>query len=278
MKPPASALLALILASAACAQGPSGARAPQGAPPDGIGAAMSDKNKQNLDDYLKRWEERMAKIDHLETKVVYTETDSATGTKVVRTGDAAILKPNYARMLLKLSDDPANAKRWMHFVADGEFSRHYDYNQKVVFTEKLGREGVATTPMMSFLFMTRAADLKKRYDMAIDVDDPKRTTEHYLSIDIRPKTRDDMLEFKKAELVLWKNAKDEKYSDRWMLPARVWFQKPNDDQIMWQFQDQSTTKQLLPRDFAAPPLPDRTWKPESLRPSGPPAKQAPGGK
>jgi TIGR03009 family protein len=278
MKPLASPLFAVLFATgAAFAQAPAGPPS-KDAPPPTIASAMSEKSAKYLDVYLTRWEERMAKINHMETKVVYTEVDAETKTKLVRTGDAAILKPNYARMLLKLSDDPTNAKRWMHFVADGEFFRHYDYTQKVVFTEKLGREGVANSPMMSFLFMTRAADLKKRYDMAIDVDDPERHTKDFLYIEIRPKTKDDMLEFKKAQLVLWKNNTDEKFTDRWMLPARLWFQKPNGDQVMWQFQDLTTTKQLLARDFVAPAPPDKTWKSEWLRQPAPPIKQTSGSK
>jgi TIGR03009 family protein len=276
MKPLAAAIAAVVLGSAAFAQTPAVPAAKE-APPASISAAMSDKSKQYLDAYLKRWEERMAKIDHIETKAVYTVVDQD-GKKHVSTGDAAILKPNYARMLLKPVDDPTNTREWMHFVADGKFFRHYDYAQKIIRTEELGREGVTNLPMMSFLFMTTAADLKKRYEMAIDVDDPKRMTEHYLFIDIRPRTKDDMLEFKKAELVLWKNNKDEKFADRWMLPARLWFQKPNGEQIVWQFENMTTTKKLLSRDFVAPSPPDRSWKADWLRPPAPPIKQTSGGK
>jgi hypothetical protein len=116
--------------------------------------------------------------------------------------------------------------------------------------------------MMSFLFMTKAADLKKRYDLTIDIDDPKRTTDYYLFIDIRPKTKDDAIEFKNAQLVLWKNNADAKFFDRWMLPARLWFQKPNGEQIMWEFKELTTKKALLPRDFKAPAPPDKEWKPQ----------------
>jgi len=217
----------------------------------------------------------MGKVDGLETKIVFTEIDE-TGKKSVRTGDASLLKPNHAKMLLKLQDDPTNARKWMHFVADGKYLRQYDYARKVALTEKLPAEGVGDNSMMSFLFMTKAADLKKRYDMAIDVDDPKRTTEHYLFIEIRPRTKDDAIEFKKAELVLWKNNTDEKFADRWMLPARLWFQKPNGEQIIWDFRELSTKKRLLPRDFEAPSFPDKEWKPEWMRPPTSPVSRSGG--
>jgi TIGR03009 family protein len=261
MKPLALTLAAgLVAGSVGLAQAPAKDSPPAAQAPD-----MSEKNKQYLDAYLDAWEKRMAKVDGLETKIVFTEVDE-TGKKTVRTGDSAILKPNYAKMFLKLADDPTNAKKWMHFVADGEFLRQYDYAQKKAMTEQLPREGMGDNSMMSFLFMTRAADLKRRYSMSIDVDDPKRHTDHYLFIDIRPRTKDDMVEFKKAELVLWKNNKDEKFADRWMLPARLWFQKPNGEQIIWEFQNLSTKTRLLPRDFKAPGFPDKEWKPEWIRP------------
>jgi len=263
MRSLALTLAAGFFATAAFAQAP--AKDP---PPAAPAAAMSEKNQKYLDAYLDAWEKRMAKLDGIETKVVYTETDE-TGRKTVRTGDASLLKPNYARMLLKLADDPTNAKKWMHFSADGEFLRQYDYAQKLALTEKLPKEGVGDNSMMSFLFMTKAENLKKRYDMAIDVDDPARTNDFYLRIEIRPKTKDDTLEFKKAELVLWKNNTDEKFADRWMLPARLWFQKPNGEQIMWEFKELTTQKKLLPRDFVAPGFPDKDWKPQWMRPPVP---------
>src|SRR5262249_49588712 len=155
-----------------------------------------EKNQKFLDAYLDAWEKRMAKIEGLETKIVLTEIDEA-GRKTVRTGDASLLKPNYSKLLLKLEKEPTNAKRWMHFVTDGKFLRQYDYGQKKVLTDPLPKEGIGDNSMMSFLFMTKAADLKKRYDLLIDVDDPARHNDSYLSIDVRPKTKEDVIEFKK---------------------------------------------------------------------------------
>jgi len=261
MKPLALTLAGLLIGPAAFAQGEPKAQ-PASLP---AAPAMSEKNQKALDHFLQRWEDRMAKIEGLETKIVLTEIDEA-GTKTVRTGDASLLKPNYSKLLLKRADDPTNDKRWMHFVADGKYLRQYDYSQKKVLTDPLPKEGVGDNAMMSLLFMTKAADLKKRYDMTIDVDDPKQYTENFLYIDIRPKTRDDMIEFKKARVVLWKNNTNEKYFDRWMLPAQLWFQKPNGDQIIWEFQDLTTKKRLVPRDFEAPPPPNKEWNAEWMHP------------
>ena len=264
MRPLALTLVAgLSVGSAAFAQAP--AKDP---PPAAPAAAMSEKNQKYLDAYLDAWEKRMAKVEGLETKCVLTEIDEH-GKKTVRTGDASLLKPNFSKLLLKLADDPTNAKKWMHFVADGKFLRQYDYTQKLVLTDPLPKEGIGDNSMMSFLFMTKAADLKKRYDLSIDMDDPKRNTDFYLFIDVLPKTKDDAIEFKRAQVVLWNNNTDEKFFDRWMLPARLWFQKPNGEQIMWEFQNLTTKKALLPRDFAAPPPPDKEWRPEWMHPPAP---------
>ena len=104
MKPLAMTLLAALLAGPALlAQGPAPDKTP---PPAATPTAMSDKNKQYLDAYLDAWEKRMQKIEGLETKVVLTEASGQD--KAVRTGEAAILKPNYARIILKDQANPAN--------------------------------------------------------------------------------------------------------------------------------------------------------------------------
>ena len=263
MKPLAVTLAAGLLAGAALAQSESKAPPPAATPP-----AMSEKNQKFLDAYLKAWEDRMAKVEGLETKCVLTEVTQDAGRQVKRvyTGDAATLKPNHAKLFLKLADAPADHKRWKHFVADGKMLWEYDYGAKVARVEQLPKEGVGDNVVMAFLFMGKAADLKKRFDLSIDVDDPARHNDHYLHIEVRPKTKDDMLEFNKAELVLWKNNSDPKFADQWMLPARLWFQGANKDQIMWEFKNLTTKTKLLPADFKAPGFPDKEWKSEWRRP------------
>ena len=270
MKPLAVALAAVLLAgSAARAQSDAKAQPPTAPPPE-----MNAKNKQYLDAYLKAWEDRMAKVDGLECKCVYTEVIQPVGEggapkKSVRTGDASILKPNHAKLFLKPADDPGNFKRWMHFVADGKFLWEYDYGAKRARVDQLPKEGVGDNLVMAFLFMGKAADLKKRFDLTIDVDDPDKHTDHYLHIQVRPRRKEDMQEFEKAELVLWKNNKDPKFADRWMLPARLWFQNTNKDQMVWEFKNLTTQGRLKPADFVAPGLPDKEWKPEWRRPPVP---------
>lgn len=245
---------------------------PAKTPPAGA-AAMSQKNQQYLDAYLDVWEKRMAKINALETKIVLTETGVGSaqnpGKKAIYTGEASLLKPNHAKMLLKDSGDPGNAKHWRHFVADGQHLWEYLYGQKIARVAQLPKDGVSDHMMMSFLFGMKAADVKKRFDVSVDVENPDKHNDFYLHINILPKSKEDMQDFKKAELVLWKNNKDSKYADLWMLPARLWFQNVEGDQVTWEFKNMSTEKKFLPADFKAPGFPDKDWRSEWAKPPQP---------
>jgi len=228
---------------------------------------MSEKNQKYLDAYLKVWEERVTGITGLETKVILTET--ADGQKTVLTGDAAIMKPNLAKMFLKEQTDPSNPKKWRHMVADGKYLWEYQYQTKVARVLQLPKEGIGDSPAMALLFGMKAADAKKRFDFSIDVDDDARHNENYLHITIYPKLKEDAQEFKKAELVLWKNAKDQKWADVWMLPARLWFQHPNGEQVTWDFRNMVTKKSFPKDEFKAPGFPDKEWRSEWVKPPAP---------
>ena len=103
----------------------------------------------------------------------------------------------------------------------------------------------------------------------IDVDDDTRHNDFYLRITILPESKADTQEFKKAELVLFKNNKDEKFADVWMLPARLWFQDTNGDEVSWEFKNMTTKKKFLAKDFEAPRFPDKEWKSEWSKPPVP---------
>lgn len=238
-------------------------------PPSGA-PAMDEKNQKWLEAYLKAWEERMKKVNALETKIVLTEVEAGPPqVKTSFTGDAALLKPNFAKMFLKEAGRPEDARKWRHFVADGNtdkegrgpFLWEYDYAKKIARVMQMPKDGVGDNTLLTFLFGMTAADIKKRYDLVIDVDNPDKHNDHYIHIMIYPKSREDMQEFKKAELVLWKS-KDPKWADVWMMPARLWFQHPNGNQITWEFKNMKTDAKLMPADFKAPGFPDKEWKSE----------------
>jgi len=256
----------VIIAASLSAQDPKAQ--PAKLPPER--PALSEKNQKYLDAYLGVWEDRMKKIDALETKIVLTETEAGPpAVTTTFTGDASIMKPNFAKLLLKDKDKVDNVRKWRHFVADGQFLWDYDYSKKIARVLQLPKDGIGDNTIMAFLFGMKAAEIKSRYDLSIDVDDKDKHNDFYLHIQILPKSRADMQEFKKAELVLWKNNKDAKYADVWMLPARLWFQHPNGNQVSWEFKNMSTKTKLMKADFKAPGFPDKDWKSEWVKPPTP---------
>jgi TIGR03009 family protein len=261
-------LTALLLTSPiVLGQAPGTPASKDAAVPAPAARPLSEKNQKYLDAYLKAWEERMSTISGLETKVILTET--ADGQKTAFTGDAALMKPNFAKLFLKQQENPSNHRRWRHYVADGRFLWDYDYQGKVARVLQLPKEGIGDNTMMTMLFGMKSADVKKRFDLSIDVDDNTRFNANYIHFTILPRTREDMQEFKKAELVLWKNDADKKYVDHFLLPARLWFQQPNGNQITWEFRNM-TIKTTFPKDeFKAPGFPDKEWRSEWVKPPTP---------
>jgi len=266
MRSPGLTLAALLVAaSTILAQAPGTPTAKDASPPGP--KPLSEKNQKYLDAYLKVWEERMASINGLETKIIYTETED--GQKTVYTGDAALMKPNFARLMLKEAANPTNAKKWRHHVADGQYLWEFNYGSKVARVLQLPKEGVADNTMITMLSGMKAADIKKRFDMYVDVDDSTKFNDNYIHFMIYPKSKEDMQEFKKAELVLWKNDKDPKYVDFLLLPARLWFQHPNGNQVTWEFKNMTIKKSFAKDEFKAPGFPDKEWRSEWVKPPVP---------
>lgn len=220
---------------------------------------MTEKSQRFLDAYLKHWEDRMSKIQSLETKIVLTEVDGTD--KKVLTGEATIMKPNYAKLFLRDQAKPDVVKDWRHYVSDGKYLWDFNYSKKIGRVKEMPKNGMDHM-FFNFLFGMKAEEIKKRYDVSINIEDPQQYTEHYMFVTIYPKTKEDMQEFAKAQLVLWVNTKDPKFVDNWMLPARLWFQNTNKSQVTWELRGINAKKELIPADFKAPPFPDKEWKSE----------------
>ena len=126
---------------------------------------MSEKSRKYLDAYLNAWEQRMKKIHALETKIVLTEIEAGPPqVKSTFTGEASLLKPNFAKLFLK---DPAkldNARKWRHYVADGKYLWDYQYAQKVAHVQQMPKDGIGDNTLLQFLFGMTAANIKKRYE------------------------------------------------------------------------------------------------------------------
>ena len=114
---------------------------------------------------------------------------------------------------------------------------------------------------MSFLFGMKTEEIKRRFDLYIDVKDPQKYNENFIHIMIYPRMREDRQEFVKAELVLWINKANPKFANNFMLPARLWMQKANKDQTTFDFREMDTQKAFTPKDFVAS-KPTANWKVE----------------
>jgi len=203
-----------------------------------------------VNSYLAKWEEHMAKVTGVTSKCVLIEDDGTEKKKFV--GDIAVLKPSYMQLVLKPEDEPKNEKRWRFILVDGTFAWEFDYRKKIARGRALPKDGLKH-PALSLLLGGKAADLQKRYELSIDPERALRNPD-YLAINIRPKTPEDKQDMVKAELVLWQNDKDVKLKKHWMLPARLWFQQPNQEQITWLFLD-PTPADLDKASFVFPKLP-----------------------
>jgi TIGR03009 family protein len=271
----------LILAAAALAGATAIAQSPKPAKPTDptlpAAPVMSEANQKALDQFLGQWEARMTDVEGLQAKCALTTTtldDFGKPESRIATGEVQLLKPNLARLFLRDAADPTDLKRVKHLVSDGKSWWEFNHAKKVATVSPLPA-GRGNT-LLTFLFGGKAADLKDRYHLAVDVGDPKKYTENYICIAVLPRTRADFQEFKKAELVLWANRKDPKYADQWMLPARLWFQQFNGDQVTWQFDGPTTKVKLTAKDFAGGP-PGKDWKVEGT-PGPAPGRPVSGGR
>ena len=129
---------------------------------------------------------------------------------------------------------------------------------------------------MAFLFGMKAAEIKKRYDLSIDVDDPEKHNDHYLHIQILPKTQGRHAGVqRRPSWSCGRTTRTRSSPTSGCCPARLWFQHPNGDQITGSSRTMTTQTKLLPADFKAPGFPDKEWKSEWVKP---PARIVPAGR
>jgi len=207
------------------------------------------KADQVLDETLKAWEERMGKVDGLSASCRLTETED--GEKAVFTGEVSFMRPNFARLLLKSEADPDIKKKWRNYIADGTDLWDLNHHTKIARASALAKG--ALDGLVGVVTGRKADDLKKRYELSVDPDNPKQFNAFYIHLIIKPKGEADLKEFKEAELVLWRNQSNPRHAANYMLPARFWYQHVNGNQVTWEFSDLEV-KKFANVDFALPKL------------------------
>jgi TIGR03009 family protein len=217
-----------------------GAPQPAAQPP----APALDPQNNPLDKYLLQWEKEMMAVESLvapnmsrtEVNMTYQQTD-------VYTGTAKYLKPRFAMMEMTLK---ANPEKFEKFVFSDTLIYQYVPAEKVIKAHpvpqaKQGGGQVAEDNFLSFLFGMKAEEAKRRYDLKLNKED-----QHYVYIDVVPRSDQDKADFQRARLVLNKSN---------FMPRQLWFEQPNKDTVTWDIPTVETKAPLKKEDFLTPATP-----------------------
>jgi TIGR03009 family protein len=234
------------------------AAAQQGAapPPAQVQAAV---NAQMLDVVLTNWEKSMTNLDSFSAECVRIMTDKTFGTKDEYRGHAKFLKSGQgqpSRALLQLAK-PGVPQKFEKYLCTGNFLYIYAPATKVIYVYDLPAQKpgqVAEENFLTFLFGMKAADAKKRYDMAYVPDAKGQKWYHYIRI--LPRTPQDKADFTEARLTL--TASDH-------MPRQLWYHQPNGNEITWDFPKVTVNAHIPLTEFAAPAVP-KDWRMERVRP------------
>jgi TIGR03009 family protein len=206
----------------------------------------------SIDDVLNGWEKTMGVVKAMSVDIVRTRLDKTFDSTEVFEGWAKFLRsslagqPSRASLELKKKGKPEVFER---FIYTGTFLYEFRPATKVIAVHELPAPGpgaVADDNIVSFIFGTKADELKKRY--AIERTRPSDMYYHYVKI--TPRFPADKAEFSIAELVLVRTT---------LLPCRFWFRQPNGDEMTWDFKNVDTAAVVPIIQFAAP-VPDPGWK------------------
>ena len=212
--------------------------------------APLDPAHNRLDQLLLRWEREIGNIKTLQAKCKRETKDKTFGDTDVSTGYAKYMKPNMA--LLKM-DKEGKPGVFEEYICNGQYLYEYVPSNKLIRVHELPppKPGqVADDNFLAFLFGMRAEEARQRYDMKLTKED-----ENWTYILLVPRYPADKADFQRAELVL---------SSKTFLPARLWFEQPNGNEITWELREiDSSGSQVTANDFAKPALP-AGWKMEMV--------------
>jgi TIGR03009 family protein len=185
-----------------------------------------DGTPEQLDTVLKRWEREMSSVKTLVAECQRTEKNNTFEYTEVFSGAAKYMKLETGDRITHLAslymENKKNPQIYEKFICTGDFLYQFLPQQKELRVHTIQRRDpkqVADDSFLSFLFGMKAADAKKRYDMALKYDT------HYYYVYIRPRLPQDKADFQQARLTL------NRQTD---LPVQLWFEQPNDKtQVTW---------------------------------------------
>jgi TIGR03009 family protein len=202
-------------------------------------------NQAELNGILLNWERVMNGINSLEADCTRKQVDKTWATTKVYEGKAKFLKPNMAR--LKMTNK-ANPQDFEEYVCSGAELCVYAPQAKVIRLHKLPppKPGQPQEDnFLSFLMGMKAAEALQRYQLALLPGTPE-TEKWYYYIRVLPREQKDKADFTQARLVLLKSS---------YLPAQLWFEQPNGNEVYWDFTKLYTGVQLQPQEFQRPAPP-----------------------
>ena len=258
-------LPALLLASLAAS-----AQQTQQAPATPPAAAPADDKA--LDGYLQKWEGAMKDVTSLGAQLVRIDKDRTFNTVQKLAGEAYYMKAgtgptalNLALLEMRLEGrDKKEIKE--KFICTGTYIYQFLPDQKEIRYYEMPKPKpgqVAEDNLLSLLFGMKADDAKRRYSLKMAKED-----QHYIYVDIAPRSAADKADFQRARLVLNKGNS---------LPRQLWFEHANGNEVMWDIPNLRTDVKLDRKVFDAPKTPpgwklvpgDKNPPPRTVRPSGP---------
>jgi TIGR03009 family protein len=223
------------------------AGAQQTAPPPPPPAAAA-----KLDEYLRRWEQEMSKVETLGVELNRIDKDKTFERTNKFTGRAYYMKNGKgptAQNLAMLEMRPAGKTEVAEkVICTGTFMYVYAPAQKEIRVYEMDKPKpgqVADDNALSFLLGMKAAEAKRRYDLKLAKED-----QFYIYVDVAPRTPADKAEFQRARLVLNKDS---------FLPRQLWFETPNNSEVTWDIPRAQAGVALKRDTFDAPRAP-AGWK------------------
>jgi TIGR03009 family protein len=268
MRPVGMTLAGLMLvALAAQAQPPAGV---PGVPPNPGGpAAQPFPNAPPsaapadpvLDQHLLGWEKAIQGVSNFYSEFELKVTDGAFKRDRMFKGSVLCMKPDFARMRRENTTNPADYEA---YICDGRSVFEYQGLQKTITEFKLAPGGgSADNLMLDFLRGMKAADAKRRFQIAIFKPDP-----NYVYLDIKPLLARDQQMFEQIRFALYGPTVKPPYTP--YFPAQMFMVKPSGDTESWTFKNQQTQlPKVDQKSFQFVPIPGWDVKQAPAQQPGP---------
>ena len=252
---------------------------PTPVPPGPVPAAKAaDPAVERL---LTEWEKKLGSVTTFRAEIALKRTDPVFKKETEYTGQVLCMRPNLALLRLDNATDPTKAD-YEAFICGGESLYFYNGVLKTVTEialppkwpsqQKTENETALSpkwpfdfwramhNPVLDLLTGIKPADMMERFDISVFKSD-----EHYVYLDIKPRSAKDGREFTHLRLALY--GPGEATAKLAYLPAQAYILKPSGDSELWKF---SNPRVNLPGidaiafQFVEPP---KDWKVQKAGPA-----------